>query len=126
MAIYAANAQLTTPQTSNISRTKYFPIEVSCSNMFPNTTYDAYADGQIINAFVKPFGGVLGGPLTANSSGKLTFQYHVGIPYNQSYLVNPNVSNTNLVESSITLTLVDPYNRSSTKTIPLLFKSGSL
>lgn len=114
---------LTTP-TSTINRVKYFPIELHCTNMIPSTVYDAYANGVLINAFCKPYGGVLGAPLKSTVGGKLTFQYHAAVPYRQTYLVNPPTSNNATVSTAITINLVDPFNNSSTVSIPLLFKSG--
>jgi hypothetical protein len=118
------SSQLTTP-AKTINRTKYFPIELYCVNMIPNTTYDAYANGQLINAFCKPYGGNLGSPLTSNASGKLTIQYHASVQYKQQYIINPSVGNNSLVQSSIVINLVDPFNNSSVVKIPLLLKSGS-
>lgn len=116
--------QLTTQATS-IAKVKYFPIELYCSGMLPNTTYDAYANATLINAFCRPYGGRLGSPLTSNSSGALVFQYLSSVQYAQQYVVNPPVSNNNLISSAITIHLVDPFNHSSTINIPLVLKSGS-
>jgi hypothetical protein len=121
----ATNSQLTTPATS-IQRVKYFPLEVSCSNMVPGATYDVYANGVNVDAFCKPYGGVLGAPLTANSSGKLTFQYHMAMPYQQSYVVQPMASPTTaLVNAAMVLSMVDPFGNKSTINVPLTFKAGT-
>lgn len=123
MAISPTAAQLTT-QANSINRTKYFPIEFYCTNMLPNTTYNAYIDGILINAFCKPFGGKMGSPLTSDGTGKLLVVYMFSIPYVQSFLVNPNVPNNNLIQFSKTVTFVDPFNRSSTVQFPFCVKSG--
>lgn len=124
MASSFSSQQLQT-QATKIAKTKYFPIELHCSNMIPGTTYDAYANSVLINAFCRPYGGRLGSPLTSNSQGQLTFQYLASVNYVQSYVVNPQVGNNNLIESGITIHLVDPFNNSSTYTIPMTYKSGS-
>lgn len=114
-----------TSQATSVAKVKYFPIEIYCANLLPNTTYDAYANNQLINSFCKPWGGKLGSPLTANSSGKLLFQYMTSVQYEQTYLVNPSVANNNLINTAITFSLVDPFNRASTISIPFILKSGS-
>jgi hypothetical protein len=106
-------SQLTTQATS-IQKVKYFPIELYCANMLPNTTYDAYLGTQLINSYCKPYGKTLGAPLTSDATGKLRMQYMHSVPYNQSYLVNPSVQVSNLISSNPTISLVDPFgNRSS-------------
>jgi hypothetical protein len=117
-------AQLTTPANST-PRTKYFPLELNCANMLPNTTYDAYMDGQLVNAFCKPFGGILGGPLTSNAGGRLTFQLMLSVIYKQQYLVNPGGgSGAVSVASAKTLVLIDPFNNSSTFNLPISLQAG--
>ena len=118
-------SQLTSAATST-PRTKYFPIELYCANMLPNTTYDAYMDGVNVNAFCKPFGGGLGSPLTSGSGGKLVFQLHVSVTYKQAYLVNPGGGGTNgtAVSSARVLTLIDPFNRKSTFNLPIALQAG--
>ena len=91
--------------------------------MMPNTTYNVYVDGQLVNAFCKPYGGKLGSPLTSDATGKLRAQFMFSVQYLQKYLVNPKANN-NLISSSKTITFIDPYNQSSTASIPLLMKSA--
>lgn len=116
--------QLTTQVTSNLSRVKYFPIELYCTNMVPNTNYDAYINGNPVNAFCKPYGGTLGTQLQSDATGKLRMQYMHSVQYTQQFLVNPKASNTNLIQSTLSITLIDPFNNSSTAKIPLLMKSS--
>jgi hypothetical protein len=118
-------SQLTTPAIGT-PRTKYFPIELYCTNMLPNTTYDAYMDGQLVNAFCKPFGGKLGSSLTSGSNGKLTFQLHIGVTYNQDFLVNPAGGGTAiLIQGTKTIVLIDPFNNASTFNLPISLQAGS-
>lgn len=123
--INATAADLTTPATS-IPRTKYFPFELYCVGMIPNTVYDIYLDGILWNAYCKPFGGNLGSPLKAGANGKIKIQMHVAVKYSQQYLVKPNTSNTNIMTKTHTVTLIDPFNNSSTMTIPIQLKSGAI
>lgn len=112
-----------TVQANQIVRTKYFPIEFYLANMLPNTAYDAYIDGQLVNAFCKPFGGLLGDPLKSDSTGKLRVQLHYSVQFSQQFLTTPNLNNK-LIESSKTITFVDPFNRKSTANIPFLIKAS--
>jgi hypothetical protein len=114
-------SELTT-QVSAIQKTKYFPIEIFVANMLPNTAYDAYVGGQLVNAFIKPWGGTLGGPIKSDQTGKVRLQYMMSVPYNKQFHVNPLANN--LIETSVTLTLVDPFNRSSSANIPIMFKAS--
>jgi hypothetical protein len=105
-----------TTQAKSINRVKYFPIEVYCANMLPNTTYDVYLGTQNVDAFCKPYGQKLGAPVTSDAGGKLRMQYMHSVPYNQVFLVNPSPGTSNLISSTPTLTFVDPFgNRSSTQ-----------
>ena len=116
-------ASLTTPATT-FPRTKYFPIELYLANMLPNTTYDAYVDGQLVNAFCRPFGGNLGSPLTSDVNGRLIVQYQVAVPYNQQFIVNPVASNTNLVSAQKIISFVDPFGKTSSTVLPFILKSS--
>jgi hypothetical protein len=93
--------------------------------MLPNTVYDAYMDGAKVNAFCKPYGGALGGALKSGANGKLTFQLHLGVTYKQGYLVNPSGGGKNLISSTKTITLIDPFNNSSAFSLPISLKSGN-
>ena len=112
-----------TTQATSIQRVKYFPIELYCANMIPNTTYTAYVNGQNVNQFCKPYGGKLGAPLTSNAAGKLRLQYMMSVAYNQNFLVPPAL-NTNMIQTTQTITFVDPFNKSSTANLPLFLRSG--
>lgn len=114
----------TTPATT-IPRQKYFPIEVYCAGMLPNTTYDLYLDGNLWNNYCKPYGGNLGAPLTSGSNGKLIIQMHVKVSYVQNYLAKPTLPNNSITFKNHTITLIDPFNNSSTQTLSILVRAGS-
>jgi hypothetical protein len=110
--------------TSNISKTKYFSIEIMCVDMQPNTQYDIYADGIKVNAFCKPFGGNLGDALIGGPDGKLLIQYHMQIQYNNRYLsINPD--SDGYMQRNCQIQLVDPNGRSSYTYIPIRMKASS-
>lgn len=111
-------------QAQNIVKTKYFPIELSCSNMIPNAQYNAFVGSTNVNDLCKPYGGKLGQQIVASATGKVIFQFMVAVQYNQQYLVNPIADENSLVNGSLILTLIDPFNRSSTVNIPVLLKAG--
>jgi hypothetical protein len=76
--------------------------------MIPNTQYDMYVDGVLMNAFCKPYGKNLGNPMISGPDVKLLVQYHMGIPYNHKYLVPPtNISG--LMTNSKMIQFVDPF-----------------
>ena len=112
-----------TTQATSIARVKYFPIEVYCANMIPNTTYDAYVNGQLVNAFCKPYAGKLINTLTSNAQGKLRFQYMMSVAYNQNFLVPP-VVNSNIINATQSINLVDPFGRSSTYKLPVMLRTA--
>ncbi len=118
-------ADLSTPAVS-IPRVKYFPIELACAGMLPNTVYDIYLDGTPYNAYCKPFGGNLGSPLKSTAQGKLLIQMHVRVRYTQQMLVSHSLTDTNIMTKVHTVTLIDPFNNSSVQTIPITLKSGAL
>jgi len=111
---------LTTP-TSQITKTRYFSIEITCAGMVPQTQYNAYVDGVLVNAFCKPFGGNLGDPLIAGTNGQLVLQYLMGVPYNQKYVTTPT-STTDLINKPLMITFVDPKGRASTTYLPVILK----
>jgi hypothetical protein len=106
-----------------VQKTKYFPIEIFAANLLPNTAYDAYVGGQLINAFCKPWGGNLGSPIKADNTGKIRFQYMMAVNYNKQFHVQP-LANNAVIESTVTITLIDPFNRSSSANIPVMFKAS--
>jgi len=114
-----------TTSAASFPRQKYFAVPLKCVNCLPNTTYDIYLDGTPWNSYTKPFGGVLGSPLTSRSDGKLFLQVHMRTKYIQNYLVAPTLANTNIMQKTHTITLVDPFNNSSTITIPVTLKAGA-
>lgn len=116
---------LTTP-ASSFPRQKYFGIPFYAAGCLPNTTYDAYLDGTLWNAFCRPQGGVLGSPLISGQNGKIIFTMHLQVKYLQSYLVPPLQSNSNILIKTHTVQLIDPFNNSSTISIPITLKAGSL
>ncbi len=115
-------SELTTP-VSVIQKTKYFPAEIFVANMLPNTVYDAYVGGQLVNAFCKPWGGNLGSPIKSDQTGKVRFQYMMSVNFNRQFHMPPTANNA-LIESTVTITLIDPFNRSSSANIPVLFKAS--
>jgi hypothetical protein len=115
-------ASLSTPARS-IAKVKYFPVELYCTNLIPNTQYNIFANNINVNQFCKPFGGKLGSPLVSNSSGMLIIQYMAAAPYIQQYLVNPSSSNGSISPTKTTITLVDPFNNSSTGYITVNYKT---
>lgn len=116
------SSQLTTQATS-INRVKYFPIELYCTNMLPNTKYDAYLGTQLIDAFCKPYGGTLGAPLLSDSTGKLRLQFMHAVPFKQSFLVNPSTKTSNLINANPTISFVDPFGNRSTIQINIVMAS---
>jgi hypothetical protein len=115
---------LTTP-TQTIARVKYFPIEVTAVSLLPSTHYTAIYNGVVVNAFCKPFGGVLGQQLISNPTGQLLFQFLMGVPYNQTYLVNNGTTTQNGISLSTTvstLQLQDPNGNLSTTYLPINLK----
>lgn len=114
--------QLTTPNVGSIGRTKYFPIEIFCTNMRPNTTYDAYFDGVLVNAFCKPWGGDLGAALTSDDNGRLMVLFLFSIQYYQQFLMVQNVDK-NTVNASKVFELRSPTGTSSITYIPMVLKT---
>ena len=114
--------QLTTQATS-IQRVKYFPVELFCTNMMPNSPYDIYVDDVLVNDFCKPYGGNLGDDLISDANGKLRIQWMFSINYNQNYLSNQNNS-TGVVNSTKTIRFVDPHGRESLTYMPILMKAS--
>lgn len=111
-------------QANSIQRIRYFPVELYCANMMPNTKYNVFMDGQQVNDFCKPFGGTLGDDIIADNNGRITVQLMLGIAYNQSFLVNQTVDETGLVSTAKTVTFVDPHGRESVTYLPIVLKAN--
>jgi hypothetical protein len=113
--------------TTQLSRIKYFPIEMTAVGLKPLTNYDVFYNGQEVDAFCKPFGGVLGQQLISDATGQLLFQFHLGIQYTQIYLVNNDGSksqsnSSSLSQQNASLQLVDPAGITITTYIPIHLK----
>jgi hypothetical protein len=112
---------------SQLSRIKYFPIEISAFGLKPKTNYDVLYNGQNVDNFCKPYGGVLGQKLISDETGQLLFQFHLGIQYTQIYLVNNDGSksqsnSSSLSQQNASLQLVDPAGITITTYIPINLK----
>ena len=116
------NTALTTTAT-NIKRVKYFRIPLYLTNMIPNVVYTAAVGGVNIGPWCKPDGGVLGGPLTSDATGKLRLTYHLSIPYNTSFLTTPNI-NVGLLQNKMLVTFTDPLGGTSITYLPITMKSN--
>jgi hypothetical protein len=121
--VLAISADQLTSASRGLSKTKYFPIELFCSNMLPNTNYDVFYDGIQVNEFCKPFGGNLGDALTSSSDGKLTTIFFLSVQYNQQYLSGTN-SMDKLIKSKKVIEFRSPQGVSSITYLPMLIKSG--
>lgn len=119
------DASLLTSPTQNIVKTKYFPVEISCSSMLPSTTYSVYYDGILVNSFCKPFGKNLGDPIISDATGKLKLQFHMAIQYNQKYLIAPGTStkSSNILQQNKILQFVSVNGASFLVHIPLVIKA---
>ena len=110
-------------QATSVRRIKYFRVPIYCANMIPNVTYTAAINGINIGPYCKPKGGVLGGPLTSDSTGKLQFTYLLSIPYNTTFLTNPS-NTTGILNQSKVITMTDPFGRISITYLPITMKSN--
>jgi len=123
MAVNVIDASALSTPTQQVSRTKYFAIEVSANGLKPNTNYNVLYNGTNVDSFCKPFGGNLGAQLISTAKGSILFMFMMAIPYNQVYLVNninnPNANNIVMAQSSITLQLEDPSGTLITTYIPI-------
>lgn len=122
MIISVTSSNLTIPAT-RIEKVRYFPIELRCVGMFPNTTYDFYVDGVLMNAFCKPFGKNLGAPMIAGQDGTLLVQYHMSLAYNQQYLQN-KVDENGYVAQNKMFEFRDPNGNSSVTYYPVRLKAS--
>ena len=110
-----------TTSTTKVLKTRYFSIELQCVSMVPNTQYDIYVEGVLMNAFCKPYGKNLGDPLISGPDGRLLVQYLMSIPYNQQYLtIKADVSG--YMAKSQMIEFRDPSGRSSVTYIPIRMK----
>lgn len=123
MPVNLNSEQLTTPNVGSIGRTKYFPMEIFCTNMKPNTTYDAYFDGVLVNAFCKPWGGDLGASLTSDVNGRLMILFLFSIQYYQQFLM-VQTSDKNMISASKVFELRSPTGSSSITYIPMVLKTS--
>ena len=116
---------LTTPNSGTVPKVKYFPVELYCTNMLPNTTYTASVDGINIGPYCKPYGKDLGAALVSDATGKLRAQYMMSINYQTNYLVSPgSSSNNSLLFSSKTIQFTDPLGRISQTYLPVILKTN--
>lgn len=122
MVLALSSTQLTSPATA-IGKIKYFPVELSCSNMLPSSPHDVYFEGVQVNAFCKPFGGNLGDPIISNEMGQLHILFLMSVQYNQQYLVS-HTTQDNLVSMKKTLEFRDSTGQSSVSYIPMMIKAG--
>lgn len=113
---------LSTP-TTQVTRIKYFTIPIYLANMLPNVTYTATVNGTNIGPWCKPEGGVLGGPLTSDVTGKLRLTYMMSIPYNKTYLTNPRI-NIGILNQQKTIVFTDPLGGTSISYLPITLKSN--
>jgi len=124
MIVILQSSDALTVQASAIQKTKYFPVELHCIDMLPETAYDMYVDGVLQNAFCRPFGGDLGDPLLAGKDGKLTVQWLMAIPYQTQYTtVKPDVSG--FLSKSQIIEFRDPNGLSSFTHLPIRLKASS-
>lgn len=124
MILNFSDPAVLTTRINSVTRTKYIPLEIHAISLMNNASYQVYYNGDLVNAFCKPFGGNLGAPLISDVNGKLTFLFMMAIPYNQKYLVN-NASvgaGTQLSQVTSTLELVAPNGNRSINYIPLTLK----
>ena len=122
-SVLVSSDSLTT-QTNKIAKTRYFSVELQCVGMIPLTTYDVNVDSVLMNAFMKPYGKNLGDPCTSDAGGRLLVQYHMSIPYNQSFLVTSQDSNGYMAKTK-QIVFVDPNGVQSVTYLPIRTKASS-
>ena len=118
--ILLANSLLTT-QTSVITKTRCFPIEIAAKGLYPITVYNVVLDGINVNAFIKPYGKNLGAPLISDSKGQIKALLLFNIDYNENFLTNNNVNQSVLNRNKV-LEFIDPNGNSSITYMPILQK----
>lgn len=120
MAISITDTSLTT-SAQRIKKIRYFSVELQCVSMLPNTQYNFYVDGVMMDAFCRPFGKNLGDPMIAGEDGKLLVQYHMGIPFDQQYLTT-KVDEGGYMSKTKQFEFRDPSGNSSTTYYPIRLK----
>ena len=125
MAVISVTNTALNSITSKIQKVRYFSIELVVASMQPLTTYNMFVDGVLMNAFCKPYGKVLGAPMISDANGKLVVQYHMNIPYNQTYLTAKNDGGTGYISKTKQIQFVDPNGSTATTYIPVRIKSLS-
>ncbi|HYT43391.1 MAG TPA: hypothetical protein VEP90_13720 [Methylomirabilota bacterium] len=123
MAVISVTNTALTSATSKVQKVRYFSIEVVATSMKPLTQYNMFVDGVLMNAFCKPFGLPLGAPMVADSTGKLIVQYHMSIPYNQTYLTAKVDKGIGYILKTKQIQFVDPNGTTATTYIPVRIKS---
>jgi hypothetical protein len=123
MVLSVTDSTLTTA-AQKITKVRYFPVEIQATSMRPLATYDFFVDGVNMNAFVKPFGGDLGDPITADLNGKILIQYHMAIPYNQQYLTS-GVPQDGYIQKSKQLQFVDANGQTAITYLPIRVKAAN-
>lgn len=122
MTLISTTADSLVTPAQKIQKSRYFSIELQCVDMIPNTTYDMYVDGVLMNAFCKPYGKNLGDPMIAGQDGKLLVQYHMSIQYNQQYLMTKADTNGYLAKTQ-QIEFRDPSGKSSITYLPIRMKA---
>lgn len=113
-----SNTLLTTA-TKKVTKTKCFPVELYCTNMKPDTKYDFYCDGVLMNAFCKPFGKNLGDQIISDPNGKVQVLFLFNIEYNENFIINKVVEDGLLTKSRV-LEFVSPSGGSSKTYMPVI------
>src|SRR5262249_38054428 len=100
-------------------------IEILCTNMRPNTTYHAYYDGVLVDAFCKVYGKNLGDPLTSDPFGKMMIFFMVSVQYKQQFLSvdKTNNDNTVLAQKAFELRTANG-NEVSVTYLPMFLRAG--
>lgn len=122
MTFSFSNESLTT-QVTKVDKTKYFPVELYCTNMVPGTKYNVFYDGINVNGFCKPFGGNLGDSLISDQTGRLIVLFLVSMQYKTQYLV-AQTPNANILSITKKIELVNAQGTSSITYLPLVLKAG--
>lgn len=86
--------------------------------MLTNTTYQFFLNGINMGWACKPFGGILGGPLTSDNFGKLSFI----LLHDQRHSTGYITTNMNVVQSYLKCELRPPSGPSGFFYMPLYLK----
>lgn len=99
-------------------RSKTFSVPIKMVSLLTVTTYTFFVNGINMGWACKPFGGILGGPLTSDVNGKLNFQFMFDQQHLSGYIAN----GTDILTTRLTCELRGPNNLSTFFYIPISLK----